>query len=225
MYPGLQAKTRPDQPAIVMARSGDIVTYRELDERSNRLAHLLRAVGLRRGDHYAVFMENHPRYVECDAAGERSGLYYTNINSFLTAGELAYILSNSRSRVLIASEARRAVALAALQDCSDVELCLIVDGPGWGERIKNLDEAEAAYPTTPVADESLGAAMLYSSGTTGQPKGVKRPLWDLPPTQPHPVFPGYVKHWRFREGMTYLMPAPNGRAAPSARSGSEGRSS
>jgi long-chain acyl-CoA synthetase len=214
MYPGLHAKTRPDQPAIVMARSGDIVTYRELDERSNRLAHLLRAIGLGRGDHYAVFMENHPRYVECDAAGERSGLYYTNVNSFLTAGELAYILNNSRSKVLIASEARRAVALAALRDCPEVELCLIVDGPGEGERVKNLDEAVAACPTTPVPDETLGSAMLYSSGTTGQPKGVKRPLWDLPPTQPHPVFPGYIKHWRFREGMTYLMPAPLYHSAP-----------
>ncbi len=214
MYPGLQAKTRPDQPAIVMARSGDIVTYRQLDERSNRLAHLLRAIGLRRGDHYAVFMENHPRYIECGAAGERTGLYYTNVNSFLTAGELAYILNNSRSRVLIASEARRVVALAALRDCPDVELCLIVDGPGEGERSKNLDEAVASYPTTPVPDESLGAAMLYSSGTTGSPKGVKRPLWDLPPAQPHPVFPGYIKHWRFREGMTYLMPAPLYHSAP-----------
>jgi long-chain acyl-CoA synthetase len=214
MYPGLHAKARPDQPAIVMARSGETVTYRELDERSNRLAHLLRAVGLRRGDHYAVFMENHPRYIECSAAGERSGLYYTNVNSFLTAGELAYILKNSRSRVLIASGARRAVALAALRDCPDVELCLIVDGPGEGERIKNLDEAESAYPATPVPDESLGSAMLYSSGTTGSPKGVKRPLWDLPPTQPHPVFPGYIKHWRFREGMTYLMPAPLYHSAP-----------
>jgi long-chain acyl-CoA synthetase len=214
MYPGLQAKARPDQPAIVMARSGDIVTYRELDERSNRLAHLLRAIGLRRGDHYAVFMENHPRYIECGAAGERSGLYYTNVNSFLTAGELAYILNNSGSRVLIASDARRDVALASLRDCPEVELCLIVDGPGEGDRIKNLEEAEAAYPATPVPDESLGAAMLYSSGTTGSPKGVKRPLWDLPPTQPHPVFPGYIKHWRFREGMTYLMPAPLYHSAP-----------
>ena len=91
-----------------MAGSGETVTYRELEARSNRLAHLLRAVGLKRGDHYAVFMENHPRYVECSAAGERSGLYFTNVNSFLTAGELAYIVNNSLSKVLIASESRRA---------------------------------------------------------------------------------------------------------------------
>ena len=214
MYPGLQATARPEQPAVVMAHSGETVTYRQLDARSNRLAHLLRAVGLKRGDHYAVFMENHPRFIECDAAGERSGLYFTNVNSFLTAGELAYIVDNSLSKVLITSEARREVAVAAMAECPNLELCLIVDGPGHGERIRNLDEATAPYPATPIEDESLGAPMLYSSGTTGKPKGVLRPLHDLPPTQPHPVFPGYMKHWRFREGMIYLMPAPLYHSAP-----------
>ena len=91
-----------------MARSGEHVTYRELEARANRLAHLLRALGLKRLDHIAVFMENHPRYVECGAAGERSGLYYTNVNSYLTARELAYIVNNSQSQVLITSQARRA---------------------------------------------------------------------------------------------------------------------
>ena len=91
MYPGQHAVQRADQPAVIMAESGETVTYRELEARSNRLAHLLRAVGLKRLDHYAIFMENHPRYIECCAAGERSGLYYTAINSFLTADELAYI--------------------------------------------------------------------------------------------------------------------------------------
>ena len=147
MYPGLQAKTRPDEPAIVMAQSGETITYREFDERSNRLAHLLRDIGLKRGDHYAVFMENHPRYIECDAAGQRSGLYFTNVNSFLTAGELAYIVNNSLSRVLITSEARRGVALAAMAACPKREACLIVDGPSHGERIRNLGEATERHPT------------------------------------------------------------------------------
>jgi len=214
VYPGLQARSRPDQPAVVMARSGETITYRELDERSNKLAHLLRAVGLGHGDHYAVFMENHPRYVECDAAGERSGLYYTNVNSFLSAGELAYIVNNSTSKVLITSQAKREVAVAALRDCPAVELCLIVDGPDAGDRIKNLDEATTKFPTTPIADEFRGAAMLYSSGTTGKPKGVLRPLSGEPPAQPNPLFPAIVKYWRFREGMTYLVPAPLYHAAP-----------
>jgi long-chain acyl-CoA synthetase len=214
MYPGLQAKARPDQPAIVMAGSGETITYRELDERSNRLAHLLRATGLKRGDHYAVFMENHPRFIECAAAGERAGLYYTNVNSFLTPGELAYIVNNSLSKVLITSQAKREIALAAMEECPNVELCLIADGPGHGSRVQDLGQATARYPATPIADEALGQAMLYSSGTTGKPKGVLRPLLDQHPAQPHPLSAALAKLWRFREAQVYLSPAPLYHAAP-----------
>ena len=214
MYPGAQAKLRPDQPTIIMARSGETITYRQLDERSNRLAHLFRAQGLKRGDHYSVFLENHPRFVECSAAGERSGLYYTNVNCYLTASELAYIVNNSRSNILIASQARSDVALAALQECPHVKLCLIVDGPGEGEKIRNLDEATAVFPATPIPDESLGTGMLYSSGTTGRPKGVLRPLPDQPPQQPLPVLGLFMKFWNFEEGQIYLSPAPLYHAAP-----------
>ena len=98
MYLGLHAKSRPNQPAIIMAQSGEAVTYAELERRSNRLAHFLRASDLSRLDHYAIFMENNARYVECCAAGERAGLYYTCINSYLTPDEVAYILDNSESR-------------------------------------------------------------------------------------------------------------------------------
>ena len=75
MYPGQDAVARAAQPAFIMAQSGESVTYAELEARSNRLAHLLRSLGLVRLDHYAVFMENNARYIECCAAGERSGLY------------------------------------------------------------------------------------------------------------------------------------------------------
>src|SRR5271163_1128568 len=214
MYPGRHAEARTDQPAIVMGRSGETITYRELEARSNRLAHLLRAIGLKRLDHIAIFMENHPRYVECGAAGHRSGVYYTNVNSFLTARELAYIVNNSLSKALITSQAKREVALEALRDCPNVHLCLVVDGPGEGARIRNLDEATTEFPATPIGDESLGAAMLYSSGTTGRPKGILRPLYDQPLAEPHPVLPSYMNNWRFRQGMTYLMPAPLYHSAP-----------
>jgi long-chain acyl-CoA synthetase len=214
MYPGQHAVQRADQPAVIMADSGETVTYRELEARSNRLAHLLRAVGLTRLDHYAIFMENHPRYVECCAAGSRSGLYYTAINSFLTADELAYIINNSLSKVLITSEAKREVAIAALRDCPKVELCLVADGAGEGSRVRSLSEATAEFPATPIVDESLGTAMLYSSGTTGRPKGVLRPMPDQPPTQPQPLLAALSKLWRFREGQVYLSPAPLYHAAP-----------
>ncbi len=219
MYPGLHAVARADQPAVIMAGSGETVTYRELEARSNRLAHLLRAVGLKRLDHYAIFMENHPRFFDCCAAGERSGLYFTAVNSFLTAGELAYIVNNSLSRVLVTSEAKRETALAAMADCPHVELCLIVDGPGRGDRVLNLDEAIARYPATPVADESLGGAMLYSSGTTGKPKGVLRRLPDQPPRQMAPIGTALSKLWRIREGQIYLSPAPLYHSAPFAGAG------
>src|SRR6185295_20339887 len=101
---GRYATERADHPAFIMASTGEKVTYAELEARSNRLAHLLRRHGLRRLDHYSIYMENHPRYVECCAAGERSGHYYTCVNSFLTAEELAYILNNSQSKVLITSQ-------------------------------------------------------------------------------------------------------------------------
>src|SRR5271169_3080680 len=175
MYPGLQATIRPQQPAFIMAQSGETVTYAELERRSNRLAHLLRASGLGRLDHYAIFMENNARYVECCAAGERAGLYYTCINSFLTPEEVAYIVNNSESKVLIFSQEKRSVATEALKNCPNVEVTIIVDGPG-DRQIFNLHDATTGFPSTPIPDESLGIAMLYSSGTTGRPKGIVRPL-------------------------------------------------
>jgi long-chain acyl-CoA synthetase len=214
MYSGKQAETRADQTALIMAGSGEIVTYGELESRTNRLAHLMRARGLRRLDHYAIFMENNARYVETCGAGERAGLYYTCVNSFLTADELAYIVNNSESKLLITSRAKRDVALAALRQCPNVALCLIVDGPGDGATTLNLDDATAACPNTPIPDESLGSAMLYSSGTTGQPKGILRPLSEQPPSQKLPVIDFIQRLWRFRDGLIYLSPAPLYHAAP-----------
>ncbi len=105
VYPGKHSARQPDHPAVIMAQTGAVLTYGELDARSNRLAHLLRARGLDRLDHYAIFMENNAHYIECCSAGGRTGVYYTCVNSFLTPDELAYILNNSESRILITSEA------------------------------------------------------------------------------------------------------------------------
>ena len=219
MYPGKHAAADPRRPAVVMAGTGETISYGELDARSNRLAHLLRRLGLRRLDHYSIYMENHPRYVECCAAGERSGLYYTCINSFLTPEELAYIVNNSQSKVLVTSQAKREVALAALASCPRVELCIVVDGPGEGGKIVNLEEATRGLPSTTIADEALGAAMLYSSGTTGRPKGILRPLAEQPPAHVTPLFDFLLKLWRYRDGMIYLSPAPLYHSAPQAAVG------
>ncbi|KIZ45864.1 MULTISPECIES: AMP-binding protein [Rhodopseudomonas] len=216
MYTGIHAKTRPDQPAFIMASSGETVTYAQLEARANRLAHLLRQAGLKRLDHYSIFMENNNRYLEACGAGERAGLYYTCVNSYLTPSELAYILTNSESRVLITSTAKLAIAREALKDCPDVTLCIVVDGPGESARIVGLAEATRDLPDTPIADESLGTPMLYSSGTTGRPKGIVRPLPEQPPSQPLPLFLFLQKLWRYRDGMIYLSPAPLYHSAPQA---------
>ncbi len=219
MYPGKHAAAEPTRPAVIMAGSGETVTYGELEARSNRLAHLLRRHGLARLGHYSIFMENNARYVECCAAGERAGLYYTCVNSFLTVEELAYILNNSQSKVLITSQAKREVALAALPLARGIELCLVVDGPGEGTRVLNLEEATAGLPDTPIADEALGTAMLYSSGTTGRPKGIVRPLAEQPPGESLPLHQFLLKLWHYREGMIYLSPAPLYHSAPQAAVG------
>lgn len=221
MYPGQTPFTHPDRPAFVMATSGESVSYGELERRTNRLAHLLRDEGLKRLDHYAVFMENNSRYLESNGAGERSGLYYTCINSYLTPGEVAYIVANSESQVLVTSIAKLPVARAALAECPRVRRCLVVDG---GDAVRSLDdprfvdyaEAIARYPDTPIADEWLGAAMLYSSGTTGRPKGILRPLPENPPSQPLPLFHFLHQLWQCEEGMRYLSPAPLYHSAPQA---------
>jgi long-chain acyl-CoA synthetase len=219
MYPGQHAIEKLDQAAFIMAATGDFMTFSELDRRTNKLAHLLRANGLNRLDHYAIFMENNKHYIESCGAGERSGLYYTCINSYLTAEELSYIINNSESQIIITSSAKQAIVLEALDDCPNVKLCLVVDGSGDGKNFIDYEQAMADQPDTPIADEYLGTSMLYSSGTTGQPKGIIRPLPELAPSEALPLFDFLHNVWLYRADMTYLSPAPLYHSAPQAAVG------
>ena len=222
MYPGHHAVTNANKSAFIMASSGESVSYAELEARSNRLAHLFRAQGLKRLDHYAVFMENNSRYIEACVAGERTGLYYTCINSYLTADEVAYIVNNSESQVMITSASRLTVTQEALRQCPGVKLCLVIGAdaalPGTSGSLawQDFDEATAGLPQTPVPNESLGTAMLYSSGTTGRPKGVLRPLAEQAPRELLPLFAFLNQLWRCEESMVYLSPAPLYHSAPLA---------
>jgi long-chain acyl-CoA synthetase len=216
MYPGKYATQHPDRAAFIMASTGAVVTYREYEARSNQLAHLLRSLGLVARDHYAIFMENNDRYLEACAAGDRSGLYFTCTNSYLTAEELAYIVDNSESKVVITSRVKRDIVLEAIADNPRVTHVLVVDDDGRSgdQRVLDFVPAASAQPGTPLPDELLGLAMLYSSGTTGRPKGIIRPLADQPPGEITPLFTFLSGLWRYREDMVYLSPAPLYHSAP-----------
>ena len=173
-YPGAHALTTPDKPALIMAQSGDVVTYKELDDRSNQLAQLWWDAGLRTGDHIAIFAENHPGYFDVFWAAIRSGLYFTTINRYLTAEEAAYIVDDCGARCVVASHALADVAVDIPPHAPNCDLWLMWGGTVDGYR--SYEDATAAYPAEPLAEQTRGAAMLYSSGTTGRPKGIKRPL-------------------------------------------------
>lgn len=173
-HPAHHAAATPDRPAIIMASTGEAVSYGMLDQRSNQAAHLFRTLGLRRGDTVALMMENHPRYFEAVFAAQRAGLYYTPLSTSLGLEEVAYILENSGAKLLLASASLKAVAepLAASGRATSHRFAVGGDVPGY----LSWDQTLTSLPVTPIADESPGRDMLYSSGTTGRPKGVMFPL-------------------------------------------------
>jgi long-chain acyl-CoA synthetase len=217
MYAAEHARTDPDKPAIVMANSGAIVTFAEYEASANRVAHMLRGAGLQRHDHVAIFMDNDPRMLMCEGGAERTGLYYTCVNSYLSAEEVAYIVNDSQARVVMTSAAKSEVAVRLPALCPNVGRWLMAGARGDPDGPYECWEDEiAAQPADPVPDEQLGAAMMYSSGTTGRPKGILRPLPEVPPGENLAVLEGLRALWRFRPGMIYLSPAPLYHSAPQA---------
>ncbi len=212
MHPSHHARRTPDKPAYRMAGSGRVVTYGELEDASNRLAQLFRRLGLRAGDRIALMLENHPRWFEICWAAQRSGLVYTAISSRLTAAEAAYIVNDCGAQAFVTSTALAAQAAELAPLAPKLRIRLMLDGtlPGWDA----YEAAVAAMPAEPVADETAGGDMLYSSGTTGRPKGVY-----LPPESPDIDFANaLVRICAGPFGMgadtVYLSPGPLYHAAP-----------
>lgn len=206
------ARQRPDAVAFAMAGSGERVSFAQLEARANRGAHLLRRAGLGHGDHLAMLMENRREFLEICFAADRAGLYYTTISTHLTAEEIAYIVADCGARALVLSDgfATLLPALATLLPQSCTLFGVGADLPGcrrW--------EAEAeACPATPIADERQGLDMLYSSGTTGRPKGVKWALGDAPPGGRTMLVDLLTGLFGYAADTRYLCPAPLYHAAP-----------
>lgn len=216
MYPGHWAAVAPDKPAAINANTGEVLDYATLNARSAQLAHYFKAQGLSVGDHIALFMENNLRFFEVAWAAYRSGLYLTCINRYLTAEEAAYIVNDCDASILISSAARGTVADALREPCPGVNAFLMTDGalPGWTD----YDAALADQPTTIPAEEPAGDSMLYSSGTTGRPKGIKRHLSGESIRAGTRISQALATQYHFTENSVYLSPAPLYHAAPFAYS-------
>jgi long-chain acyl-CoA synthetase len=208
-HPSVHARTDPGKPALIVAETGERVSFAELDARSNRAAHLFRAKGLQAGDTIALCLENSPAFYDIAWGAQRAGLFFVCISTKLTAPEIEYILEDSGARLVIVS-----ASLAGVTAGFGLELARFsVGGPaaGWAA----WEDAVAALPDTPIADERAGIDMLYSSGTTGRPKGVRVAL----PADPD-IAAGTVLEMLARglyglgPDSLYLSPAPLYHAAP-----------
>jgi acyl-CoA synthetase (AMP-forming)/AMP-acid ligase II len=212
-HPSVHARNHPGKIAYQMAATGQALTYRELDERSNQGAHLLRSLGVKTGEHIAFLMENRLDFMVLCWAAQRCGLYYTAISSYLKQDEIGYIVKDCGAKVVITSPKYAAQIQPLIQGASGEPVFYMVDAPQPGFR--SWDQEAAAQPVTPIADEVGGYDMLYSSGTTGRPKGIKRAHEGLPITTPNPFLKYLCADMCGMNAQSvYLSPAPLYHAAP-----------
>ena len=212
--PGDWARIAPDRAAVIVEPSGEVTTYAELEDRSARLARALRRRGLREGDTVAVLMENNREFLEVVWAAQRSGLHYTAINRHLLPGEVQYILDDSGASALVSSAALAQVVVGV--DVTRIPVRISARGGLAG--FEPYDEVLAGESAEPLPDEHEGREMLYSSGTTGRPKGVRKPLpgtaFGDPTALPSVIAQAMVSRLGASADTVYLSPAPLYHAAP-----------
>jgi len=202
----------PDKPALIMAHDGATRTYAELDARADQYAQLFRSLGLRTGDGIAFTLENCSEFFAVCFGALRAGLYYTAISTYLKPAETAYIIKNSGAEIYVCSVvfAENAGTVAAGLD-DEVRLFSVRGAMAGYEPIETMLER---MPAVPIADESKGQDLLYSSGTTGQPKGVKVPLSGESPEEIAANGKAVAGLYGMDANSVYLSPAPLYHAAP-----------
>ena len=212
-HPSIHARTHPDKIAYRMAGSGKAISYRELDELSNQGAHLFRSLGLKAGDHIAFLIENRLAFMEICWAAQRSGLYYTAISRYLTQDEIAYIIKDCGAKVVITSPKCADHIKGLVTGAPGEPAFFMLDEPLPGFR--SWDREAGSQPTTPIADEVAGYDMLYSSGTTGRPKGIKKAFEGSPIGTPNPFLRILCADMcGMNADSVYLSPTPLYHAAP-----------
>jgi acyl-CoA synthetase (AMP-forming)/AMP-acid ligase II len=191
-------------PAIITS-AGQVVTYGELYARSQRVAATLHSAGLRRGDGVALMLPNRPEFLEVAWGCQLSGLYYTPVNTHLTTDEVAYIIDDSEARAVFIDVSMTGPGSRLLDHLPTVDARIVVGGaaPGW----MSYDEAlELAGSGPEISD---GTEMLYSSGTTGRPKAVRRPLPSDNGSWAQSILEmALLHHYGMTGSSVYLSPAP-----------------
>ncbi len=209
MHPSVHAASSPDKPAVIVAETGEMISYAELDAASNRAAQLFRSHGLKHDDVVAFMLENTPHYYGLTWGAQRAGLRYVCISSRLTQDETDYILENSGAKMLVVSASLASAALQLETRIERYSMGGAIDG--W----TRIEDALAAMPATRIADERAGVDMLYSSGTTGRPKGVKVPLPEEEEIDaPNSLVMLASAAFGINADSIYLSPAPLYHAAP-----------
>jgi long-chain acyl-CoA synthetase len=196
-----------------MADTGEAATYGEMISRANRLAHVFMEYGLEEGDTVAYFLENQPRYLEAVWAAKITGLYYVCISRQLNAADVAYILDNSQSKALITSRALAATAAEAVDRVASRRLRLLMMN-GAVDGFDPYEDAIAGASARMPEGRRRGTSMLYSSGTTGRPKGVRFPLVDISPHVPPSRHGFLMSEYGFSADTTLLNPGPYYHASP-----------
>ncbi len=212
MFPGSVALQQPDRPAVIMASTGEITTFAELDRRANALSHVLRDAGLNVGDHVAFCLENHPRYFEILWGCHYAGLIYTACSSRLTTDELSYIINDCGAKAFITSKYKADQAIEVSKTTPNVTLRLMLDGTISG--YDSFEQVVAGASIEDLPNRIDGVDMLYSSGTTGRPKGIKLGLAMTTLGTPTGLTALCQMFFGMDDTTTYLSPAPLYHAAP-----------
>jgi long-chain acyl-CoA synthetase len=211
-YPTHFAATTPDKVAFQMLGSGETVSYSQLEQRSNEAAQLFRSCGARTGDHILILMENNRQFLEICFGADRAGLYYTAVNTHLLPHEVAYIARDCGAQIVITSCHFEQLAVELRRNAESVQHWFMVGTPIDG--YVSWDEASSAQPARRIDDEMQGLDMLYSSGTTGRPKGIEWPLLNQPPGRPTMLIELLCGLYNYADTTRYLSPAPLYHAAP-----------
>ncbi len=214
LTPATFAAKFPDKPAVIYGNGEVVETYGELERRSRALAHVLRRQGLQPGDSVAGLVGNDDIFFDLFWACHRTGLYFTPVNWHLQHDEVEYIVANCDAKAFVAG-ARFAELAARIGRQNDRLISrLAVGGPIDGHA--DLAAEMAASPDAPLGDELEGSLMLYSSGTTGRPKGVRRPLSGKPAGDhgANLAAVGLLLLFGISDADRYLVPAPLYHAAP-----------